>query len=54
MPLWYGEMVQINNVKNNVFIRAPGIIFPVFLYAIVEIEAFNKNSGIASGRKEPK
>ena len=47
-------MVQINNVKNNVFTRAPGIMFPVFSYTIVDTKAFSKKSGIASGRKEPK
>ena len=47
-------MVHINNVKNNVFTSAPGIMFPVLSYTMVETKPINKKSGTAIGRKEPK
>lgn len=33
---------------------APAITFPVFWYIMVELNAVNRNIGIAIGKKEPK
>ncbi|MFW9877801.1 MAG: hypothetical protein ACFFG0_32365 [Candidatus Thorarchaeota archaeon] len=44
-------MVHINKVKSKAFTMAPGIMFPVLSYTMLEIKPINEKIGIVSRKK---